>query len=776
MSSSNHKKPDCQHSNSSDDDNDDFISFQIQSEIIIIYYSQFSKYSKHIRDNYLFSDVVNRFPRELLSFQQQNKIDLENIISFFQYLQQNFNIDENLTITYKQCLDLLKISKYLEVKKLTKKLQKYIQNHIKNDADFVIQMIHLEVENDTYDQEFHIHDEIENLMATKIESCLQNDEFADLPIPMIYRVIEKGSQNGVFDDILYDFIIKSISKFSVLFSFINLKNLSEKRLKNLYETFTNSDEKTKQYFNYLKCNLEFIMFLNENKKNLQNQLNDSEKVKIQLQKKLDENEDEKKQLQDKLNEVNLQRDKLQNDFNEVNTQKDKLIKDLNDANLQNNKLIKQLEEIEKIKKQIEIEKVQLQKKLDDTEKENQKIKKQIEEEKYQIRGKIIAKVKRGLLFNAQIYLLEKSSPLDTTKSKYIVSTINTKTLGIDAYSEGEPITSLNQTTVDFGGKAGTYYVRALIFNKRGESIELISNALTTKGDSMSFDYEGKASTFMMMKGRYKLEVWGGKGGDSKGTREQLSSPKGGLGGYSTGILNLLKPDKFFVYVGGQGKSSDSNDGSQTPGSFPDGGGTKTGHKGSYTSVPGTGGGSTSIRMSADSLYSRLIVAGGGGGASGETIYSSDGGYGGGLSGGNCLFEGSLRDQGAGTQTGSSRGRGIGSDGEAGSFGQGATGLYRKGSNSGGGGGGGWYGGGSGGYGSNANCSGGGGGSGWVFTEQSFNNWKSGDPSKASKFLLNSSFYLLNASTFSGNSSFPQPNGNGSETGHDGNGYAKIIPQ
>ena len=124
MSSYNHKKPDCQHSNSSDDDNDDFISFQIQSEIINIYYSQFSKYSKYICDNYLFSDVVNRFPRELLAFQQQNKIDLENIISFFQYLQQNFNIDENLTITYKQCLDLLKISKYLEVKKLTKKLQK----------------------------------------------------------------------------------------------------------------------------------------------------------------------------------------------------------------------------------------------------------------------------------------------------------------------------------------------------------------------------------------------------------------------------------------------------------------------------------------------------------------------------------------------------------------------------------------------------------------------------------------------------------------------------
>lgn len=279
-----------------------------------------------------------------------------------------------------------------------------------------------------------------------------------------------------------------------------------------------------------------------------------------------------------------------------------------------------------------------------------------------------------------------------------------------------------------------------------------------------------------MKGSYKLEVWGAQGGDSAGNGFISDRGKGGLGGYSTGIISLTKPTKFFIYVGGQGKTGDSQDGSVADGGFPDGGLSKTGHKSPYTTVPGSGGGSSSIRVSTDSLFSRVIVAGGGGGASGTDYYSDHGGYGGGLSGCNCYYTGSLHNQGGGTQTGSSAGYGNGKNGDAGVFGRGAAGLYRQGSNSGGGGGGGWYGGGSGGYGNVTSCSGGGGGSGWIFTESSLQNWRSGNSSDASNYLLDASFYLTNASTKEGNTSFTNTNGNGNEVGHRGNGYAKITPQ
>lgn len=76
----------------------------------------------------------------------------------------------------------------------------------------------------------------------------------------------------------------------------------------------------------------------------------------------------------------------------------------------------------------------------------------------------------------------------------------------------------------------------------------------------------------------------------------------------------------------------------------------------------------------------------------------------------------------------------------------------------GGGGGGWYGGGS------SQWRGGGGGSGYVLTASSH---------KPTGYLLGSEYYLSNAQTIAGNQSFPAPGG-GTETGHSGNGYARIT--
>ena len=66
-----------------------------------------------------------------------------------------------------------------------------------------------------------------------------------------------------------------------------------------------------------------------------------------------------------------------------------------------------------------------------------------------------------------------------------------------------------------------------------------------------------------------------------------------------------------------------------------------------------------------------------------------------------------------------------------------------------------------------------GGSGWVYTEISYNTWKSGNPTDANQYELTEEYYLTEASTIAGNASFPAPNG-GTETGHTGNGYARIT--
>lgn len=142
-----------------------------------------------------------------------------------------------------------------------------------------------------------------------------------------------------------------------------------------------------------------------------------------------------------------------------------------------------------------------------------------------------------------------------------------------------------------------------------------------------------------------------------------------------------------------------------------------------------------------------------------------------MSGGNSFLEGSLQSHGAGTQSGSTL-KDRGSDQrkvDQAQFGLGGTSKSLRGCDSCGGGGG---------------CSGGGfsvtdlcssgGGSGWTFTEKSLRVWQSGDSANAQKFTLNSACYLTDVMCAGGNEEFPSTDGNGSESGHKGNGYAKIT--
>lgn len=767
------------------DDEDDFITFQFESKKINILFSQFSKYSKLIRNKYVVSDVRNRFPQELHDFQSQNSLDTDNIYYFFQLLQKDFNIDESLS--YKRYIDLSKLSEFLEIKKLSKKLNKYFKIH-EIDTSFIIQIIlhETQAQKDPQESKFYINENMEENLSQKINESLQNEQFAQLPISVIYRVVERSDKKQLSCDLLYIFIMKSASKFHPLFSFIDLKNLSEQNLRNLYDNYTQSSDFWQVYVSYLKCNVHYLIELIDDKKNLQNQLKISEDKINNIQKMLVDSNQQKNQLQSRLDDLEIEKKNLQSRCDDLEIERSKLLKKLDDSEKEKNQMKTHSNSLESENSKLQIllsvsnkEKNQVQDRLNIIERERDQLKSkldEIEDEKCKISGSIKAKVTDEIFINAEIKLVEKGSPLDKAKSKYIISKRNDDIIGSDAYRDGEPINSLNLKTINFTCVAGTYYVRALVFDSRGKSSELVSNKVTSNGTVMKFGYEGRVREVVLQSGRYLLEVWGAQGGDSVGTRRREGSEggKGGLGGYSKGTLTLTKETKIFVVVGQRGRSASQSDGSETSGGFPDGGGTKTGHYLNYTSVPGTGGGSTSIRVGSNSLYTRVIVAGGGGGAGGDDVSTDHGGFGGGSSGGNSYACGKLQSQGSGTQTGSTPGpKGSGPPGVAGTFGQGATSLYMHNCCSGGGGGGGWYGGGSGGYGCNTNCASGGGGSGWIFTSSSLSNWKSGDSSNGTQFLLDSSLYLSNASTVPGNSSFKSPGG-GNETGHKGDGYAKIT--
>ncbi|MDR0350360.1 MAG: hypothetical protein LBH64_02270 [Coriobacteriales bacterium] len=301
-----------------------------------------------------------------------------------------------------------------------------------------------------------------------------------------------------------------------------------------------------------------------------------------------------------------------------------------------------------------------------------------------------------------------------------------------------------------------------------------------------FEIDGKdtekAEYTIPQTGDYLLEVWGAQGGGNR-LSTTIGADNGGRGGYSKGVMHLEAGEKLYLKAGGIGVM-----GRDTPeGGFNGGGagGKRLDVTGIYL---GSGGGASDVRVGADNLYARVIVAGGGGGAgydgqNGSYLHTTAGGAGGGTAGahGGTYVAVSVDTFGkGGTQTkGGALAGHIGDlsfPSGPGTFGQGGTGPIgtftvengRTRTLDGAGGGGGWYGGGAGAFG------GGGGGSAWVFTEAAFNDWKAGDSATAKDYQLDSKFYLTDAQTRDGNSNMPDPRSpNATMTGCANFGFVRI---
>ena len=755
-----------------DFENDDLVKFQHDSKTINFYYSQLTKYSKRIRDEYLFSNVNNLFPQEIREFQEKYQLLPESIDSFFQLLHKNYNIGEDLILTYIQCIDLLKISKFLKVRKLFFNINQYIKSQY-IDVDFVVQMIEYEIKmhKETNNYDIGILEEVESSLINKINECLTNEKFKKLPIEIIFRVAKQCSPDSIDSDKLFEIIVSSLSKFCVLFQFLNLQKLSDDRLDELCKMYSKSNESTQHCFDYLKCNLNLINEINDRKKNLekmnneqqnkfqgqlddskkliieqqdkmkemeskiellQNRFNDSEKANSELKSQLDESKEKNKEQKDKMKDMESKIELLQNQVNDSNNVNSEQLNKMKDMESKiNEKLSKQDEIISKY--QIEIEKLQ------------QILKNQEYVMKsYELKGSIIANVDSNQIIRGSINIDGKENILDKISSKYILNTNKSSKLGEQEYENGKNIKSLAQE-FSFIQLPGTYYIHAIIYNTIGQFKELISEPLIIKEKPIfKFSYTGNVQSIKLIPGKYLIEVWGAEGGvNNSPVYDGKFSGYSGKGGYSVGTLNLKDETTLYVYVGG---SSNSNEGGWNGG-------------GSASKEGAGGGGSTDISLygnegssewkSDDHLYSRIIVAGGGGGSSNTSYKEWKGRCGGGLNG---------ESNGHGGIHGGSQNKGY-------QFGLGESNTNKKYLNSGGGGG--WYGG----YAANFDNwwgHGGGGGSGFVYNSSSASNYPN-------KCKLNNSFYLENSNSICGNEEIPTILGNGKETGHKGNGFAKITP-
>jgi prepilin-type N-terminal cleavage/methylation domain-containing protein len=274
----------------------------------------------------------------------------------------------------------------------------------------------------------------------------------------------------------------------------------------------------------------------------------------------------------------------------------------------------------------------------------------------------------------------------------------------------------------------------------------VSTSVEADGDITDPDAEkSRAQEWKVPKtGRYKIEVWGANGGDG-----QLSTVhglyKGGTGGYASGTVKLTKGTIIYLKAGGRGRDKGYDDDGNVTDSFNGGGlsqGTHSSKGEGYSDGPwyfrsGEGGGASDVRISINSLYARVIVAGGGGGAGvynwpSNSAYIGNGGNGGGTIGGTGGNNANAPGGGGTQSAGGSNGSGYTT---ASGFGVGGSSVNLSAGNTGGaGGGGGWYGGGASARGGSVHTGGAGGGSGFVLTSGSVSNTPGG-------YLLGSEYYM-----------------------------------
>lgn len=335
----------------------------------------------------------------------------------------------------------------------------------------------------------------------------------------------------------------------------------------------------------------------------------------------------------------------------------------------------------------------------------------------------------------QIYLINETTVAFediafTDPGYYVLNTTNSQV----TQNDPDVVVTGNVDT----SKIGNYYLTYTLYDMNGNVMSQAIRTVNVIKSEYTFAYTGGRQSFNVpINGKYKIETWGASGGGT-----MIMS---GKGGYTVGEYDLTSADQLFIYVGGTGSLSTASN--KATGGYNGGGDSGVG-----AIFAGSGGGSTDIRLNTDSLASRIFVAGGGGGAGSrnDSTIICTGGVGGGTAGetGKCSANSYLG--GAGTQSSggaaATYNTNIITSPTTGTLGIGGIGAsYSDGttSYSAGGGGGGYYGGGGG-----ARYGGGGGGSGYCS--------------------------VSSCTTNTGTEVFTSIDGKNYETGHNGNGYAKIT--
>ena len=246
----------------------------------------------------------------------------------------------------------------------------------------------------------------------------------------------------------------------------------------------------------------------------------------------------------------------------------------------------------------------------------------------------ISSISIGDVHNSGTYTFGSGWTLGTTMKAFTISQPKTisGTSGEDIYSGIYTLMMIPQTVSN--ATVTVTYSNGGILTK---TISGTWEAGETYNYGLSFireyDYTGNVQSFTApVTGIYKIECWGAEGGDDPTKGGSIP----GKGAYTSGYINLTSGKQLFLYIGGMGNSiyKQVNSGGWN------GGGTCTSN--ANINFPSGGGGSTDVRLikhsesdgwsGTPSLRSRIMVAAGGGGCFTDGSAIANGANAGGLKG------------------------------------------------------------------------------------------------------------------------------------------------
>lgn len=305
-----------------DEESCDEIILQLTpSNTIKINYFQLLKYSKLVRNEYTEEHIAD-LSEFLKQCQQKYKIKTENIISFFKNLN-----DEQFKIKENEYCDHKKLSMILNVPKYNIILKKFLKTH-QNDVDFILILcVELMNQPDLADLIGEISVDMEDILCNNIEKCFLNQNFNNLPITQIYRIIEKSGEE-INSNFLYDFIKKSFENRYILFRFMKIQKLSDQNFFDLCDKILKKDDSNMQcYVEYLCIDLNYIRELREYKIKFQGTETKIQNLENNNKKLIKENNDLQKENNDL--RIELAQIKDQIEFDKKNHKPNFLMKEKN---------------------------------------------------------------------------------------------------------------------------------------------------------------------------------------------------------------------------------------------------------------------------------------------------------------------------------------------------------------------------------------------------------------------------------------------------------------